>query len=70
MKNFLILFLIYGVVGLSIAFNHYRPTDTEINAKIAVLCQDHKEIPCDKITSYCRQSLAEGHECYLNTNPK
>lgn len=53
------------IAALLFIFNPVQ--DYEINAKLASMCVDNPQMPCEKVVDYCEQSLREGFECYIIT---
>lgn len=51
------------IAALLFIFNPVQ--DNEINAKLAHMCIDNPQMPCEDVVNYCEQSLKEGHECYI-----
>ena len=65
MKKDAVLIVIVAITtGLMFYFNPVQPS--EINMKLALLCQDHPEIPCEEVISHCKDALQKAQKCYIN----
>ena len=65
MKRTLAIFFAMIIVIITLHYTQTEDNEMQIELRLADLCSQHKEIPCEKIKTYCLESLKFGHDCYI-----